>query len=270
MRDYPPNHPQPTVVLLCIGGPCLQRYRPLWGNLKQQAAERAESQRRAAAAAAQAKARQASVRAASSARAPVAVVMSDKQREAVEGLMQELAAGVDLLGGGGAAAGSNSEGLGGGSGSSGLGSGPDLQQEQKQQQQEDEECAEAASQFIDGLVRGGFSAADAAAAVKAVGVAAGMAAATAATAASAAAAAGRRVTRVYRSHDGLQPYLDWLCIRLPVERLPSRYRPGLSCVYCVWVDREGCTWISVVWFGVCCEGQHNLSAQSTCLPNLEA
>jgi hypothetical protein len=167
--------------------------------------------------------------------------MSDKQREAVEGLMQELAAGVDMLGVSGAAAGS-SEGLSGG-----LGSGPDLQQ-QEQAAQEEVDCAEAASQFIDGLVRGGFSAADAAAAVKAVGVAAGMAAATAATAASAAAAAGgRRVTRVYRSHEGLQPYLDWLCIRLPVERLPSRYRPGACvCVSCVLQGREEFTYRGLI------------------------
>eukprot|EP00775_Hariotina_reticulata_P004412 gene4412-4665_t len=31
-----------------------------------------------------------------------------------------------------------------------------------------------------------------------------------------------------RSGGGLQPYLDWLCLNLPVERLPSKYRPGGS------------------------------------------
>jgi hypothetical protein len=140
--------------------------------------------------------------------------MSDKQREAVEGLVQSLVA-ADLLGG--------AEGCGG-STSSGLAT---EQQPQQQDEGDAEELAEAASQFIDGLIRAGFSATDAAAAVRAVGPAAGIAAATAATAASAAAAAGgRRVTRLYRSHEGLQPFLDWLCIRLPVERLPSRYRPG--------------------------------------------
>mgnify|MGYP001807603584 CR=1 FL=1 len=218
----------------------LQRYRPLWGDLKKQATERAEQQRRSAAAAAQAKSRQASARAASSARAPVAVHMSDKQREAVEGLVQSLAA-ADLLGVdgsfdcGGADSAAAAAVQGGG-----------LYQQQQQEGEglgDAEELAEAASAFIDGLIRGGFSATDAAAAVTAVGAAAGIAAAAAATAASAAAVVGgRRVTRVYRSHEGLQPYLDWLCIRLPVERLPSRYRPGASrvCVcVCAWGGRGG-------------------------------
>jgi hypothetical protein len=205
-----------------------QRYRPLWGDLKKQATERAEQQRRSAAAAAQAKSRQASARAASSARAPVAVHMSDKQREAVEGLVQSLAA-ADLLGvdgsfdcGGADSAAAAAAAVQGGG----------LYQQQQQEgegQGDAEELAEAASAFKDGLIQGGFSATDAAAAVTAVGAAAGIAAAAAATAASAAAVVGgRRVTRVYRSHQGLQPYLDWLCIRLPVERLPSRYRPGAS------------------------------------------
>jgi hypothetical protein len=64
-------------------------------------------------------------------------------------------------------------------------------------------------------------------------------AATSAAAAAAAAGGGRRVTRVWRSHDGLQPYLDWLCIRLPVERLPSRYRPGGLCVHSMGVFARG-------------------------------
>jgi len=208
--DCCPAVPAVPVCLLC---------RP-------QAAERAESQRRAAAAAAQSKARQAAARSAANSRAPVAVIMSDKQREAVEGLVQELAEAADLLGPTAAAATAGSNDWGGVSETAGdtttaaaVAAGD--------QQDMDEDLAEAASGFIEGLVRTGFSAADAAAAVKAVGPAAGVAAATAATAASAAAAAGgRRVTRVWRSHEGLQPYLDWLCIRLPVQRLPSRYRPG--------------------------------------------
>jgi hypothetical protein len=134
--------------------------------------------------------------------------------------MQELA-GADLLGPPADVAGGPGGSTAGPGPAGSAGDGSELQGE------EDEESEAAASAFIDGLVRGGFSATDAAAAVKAVGVAAGVAAATAAVSASAAAAAGgRRVTRVYRSHEGLQPYLDWLCIRLPVERLPSRYRPG--------------------------------------------
>jgi hypothetical protein len=84
--------------------------------------------------------------------------------------------------------------------------------------------------FVDALVKAGFSAADSTAAVRAVGTAAGRDAAAAASAATAAAfSGGRGVTRVWRSHDGLQPYLDWLCLALPVERLPARYRPG-ACV----------------------------------------
>ncbi|KAF8055672.1 DHX57 [Scenedesmus sp. PABB004] len=177
-----------------------QRYRQLWRDMQHQAEERAEQQRRAAAAAAERRAR--TTRLASSARAPVAVVMSEQQRAAVEGLMAELALSEPPQGG--AVAG----GAPGG---------------------EPEHDAAAASGLVDSLVRAGFSAADSAAAVRAVGTRAGAdAAADAAAATAAAASGGRGMTRVLRAHDGLQPYLDWLCLSLPVERLPARYRPGGS------------------------------------------
>lgn len=159
-----------------------------------QAKDRADAKERAAAEAAEHAARAAASRAAASTRTPVAVVMSDKQRLAVEGLMGELAAGE------------------GGRGPHGLNS--------------EEDGAERAA-LVDRLVAGGFSHADASAALGAVGVGAAREASVAAVAATAAAAAaGRAGTRVVRSHGGLQPYLDWLCLTLPVERLPARYRPG--------------------------------------------
>eukprot|EP00883_Tetradesmus_obliquus_P006330 jgi/Sobl393_1/16814/SZX72388.1 len=188
------------------------RYKPLWGELVTKAQTRAEAQARAAAAAAQAKAKQAAQRAASASRAPVAVVMSDKQRQAVEGLMQQLALD-DSTGDPGAAAAP-------GSSSSYTAAAAES---------ESEEEVELRRAFVDALVKAGFSAADATSAVRAVGTSAGRDAAAAASAATAAAFnGGRGVTRVWRSHDGLQPYLDWLCLALPVERLPARYRPGGS------------------------------------------
>lgn len=128
--------------------------------------------------------------------------MSDKQREVVEGLMQGL-----VMDDATAVSTSHMSDAG-----------------QLDSQTDDSDVRQG---LTDGLIRAGFSAADSVAAVKAVGVAAGEAAAAAATAATASAAAGGRGhARVWRSHEGLQPYLDWLCLHLPVERLPARYRPG--------------------------------------------
>jgi hypothetical protein len=189
---------------------------PLYGCY-QQAQTRAEAQARAAAAAAQAKSKQAAQRAASASRAPVAVVMSDKQRQAVEGLMQQLA----LDDSSAAADGGNTAGAAGAGSSSGAAAAA--------ADGDSEEEQELRRAFVDALVKSGFSAADSTAAVRAVGTAAGRDAGAAASAATAAAfSGGCGVTRVWRSHDGLQPYLDWLCLALPVERLPARYRPGES------------------------------------------
>lgn len=169
-----------------------------------QASERAEAQRRAAAAAAERQAQ--ATRCQNPARTPVSVVMSEKQRQAVEDLMQDLSTGDST-------AVENS--------SNGSASAARLVNS------ESYEDAEVRQGFLDSLIKAGFSAADSTAAVRAVGVSAGEAAAAAASAATAAASAGGHgYTRVWRSHDGLQPYLDWLCLHLPVERLPARYRPG--------------------------------------------
>lgn len=176
--------------------------------LELQAAERAEAQRRTAAAAAERRAR--SARLQDPSRVPMAVVMSDKQRQAVESLMQDLTLDV-----GDSSAVSNTGSL--------LAAASRVAEDDVALDS-DRELQQA---FIDGLVKAGFSLSDSTAAVKAVGTAAGKAAAAAAAAATAAAAVGGRGhTRVWRSHDGLQPYLDWLCIQLPVERLPAKYRPG--------------------------------------------
>eukprot|EP00879_Flechtneria_rotunda_P002391 GHRR01002587.1.p2 GENE.GHRR01002587.1~~GHRR01002587.1.p2 ORF type:complete len:488 (+),score=215.76 GHRR01002587.1:456-1919(+) len=199
-----------------------QAYRQLWNHLKNQACERAEAQARAAAAAAEHKARQAAIKSAAAARAPVAVVMSHQQRQAVEQLMQGPAVGT----------GDSSAGVSSGlvtldgSGWSNSSSDGFAQGRCASDRDRDVNIMQG---LVKALITAGFSAADSAAAVTAVGTQAGAAAAAASAAANAAAASGgRSMTRVERPRDGLQPYLNWLCLHMPVERLPARYRPGGS------------------------------------------
>lgn len=222
------------------------RYRSLWRELGKRAATRADEQRRAAAAAAKAAAATTRAsRAAAAARSAPAVVMSDAQRAAVEG----------LVGVGSAACSTQPLGTLAANGSNDSKGSRCAEAPTSAAASSTQDTAEAC-RLVDALVRTGFAAADARAAVAAVGVVAAAGAAAAAAAANAAAVvAGRSGARLQRCGEGLQPYLDWLCLSLPVQRLPARYRPGsvalllhscLSAVEGTISCAPGCPWPSLL------------------------